>query len=43
MQMRVAIRVTFLCAQKQGTLRPGTIGGEPARIQFTLPIVFRLS
>ena len=22
MQMRVAIRVTFLCAQKQGTLRP---------------------
>lgn len=29
--------------KKMPKWKPGTIGGEPARIQFTLPIVFRLS
>ena len=28
--------------KKMPKWKPGTIGGEPARIQFTLPVVFRL-
>jgi protein TonB len=33
-----AIRVV----KSMPNFKPGTVGGEPARIQFTLPIIFRL-